>query len=383
MRLILKKEILINSLNKALRIVSNRNTLEILECILLTLKKNNLIIYSNNLELSIEISNSEINIIDFDKEIEIAVNAKLFTEIIKKMPNDDIIIEIQNNEMIIKDNEVEFKLSYQNAQNFPKLYEIEKSQMYKVNAFKMIDAVKNTIFASSQDETKPILTGELLEIQNDKINFVSLDGFRIAFKSIELIKNKAEDNSDENIEAYIDDKIIVPSKSLLELIKILPNNRELTINFYITDKHAFFEFDNCLITTRLIEGEYINYFDIFNDNYNFIIKINRLIFLNALERATLIAFRNKREPVKINIEKKIMTVACTNEINSFIEKIDIDFNEDKNLEIAFNPKYLCDALRSINQKDVLIFFNSNLEPCEIKPSEDKNSKYLILPLKLF
>ena len=218
--------------------------------------------------------------------------------------------------------------------------------------------------------------GELLEIKNNKLSLVALDGFRISLR---------RENLNEN---YSDASIIVPSKTLMDISRILTNSDSEDVLLYMTGQHALFELSECKIVTRLISGSYLNYENIFTEDYKTVIKAKRQEFLECVERASLICSDDKkRNPVKFKIAEDKVIITSNTELDQSYEELPANIDGEK-LEIAFNPKYLTDVLKAIATDDIIIFLTTALNPCTIKPFDLEknealdNAKYLILPLKL-
>ena len=228
--------------------------------------------------------------------------------------------------------------------------------------------IRQTIFSISQDESKPILTGELLEFKKDYLQMVSVDGFRISFRKEKLLET-AEEN-----------KVVIPAKTLSEINKIL-NGEEKEAQLYLTDKHVLFDIDGNIIISRLLEGEYIKYEQSFTEDYKTRFCVNTNDFLQTLERASLVSRDTKKTPVKLDISKEKLSVKAQAEIGTAYEEIEIEL-EGEPLQIAFNPKFLIDALRVVDDEKVALQFTTSLSPCILKPLQGENFRYLILPLRL-
>lgn len=364
--LICLREKLLEGINVVLKAVPTRTTLPILECILIMAENDTVKLLCNNLEMGIETSQIESTVVNPGN---IALDARMFAEIIRKLPDGNISINSNNNLTTIKGGRSEFKISSQNADEFPGLPDVEKSEVYKISSEDFKDMVRQTIFSVSQDESKPILMGELFEIRDGRINMVALDGFRISFKSIEAAEN------------YKDASVVIPSKTLSDILRILSSTENEDIYVYFTDKHALFELESCKIVTRLIEGKFLNYVNIFTDDYKTILTTNRQDFLESVERAALICIDNKKNPVKFKIEDDKMIITSNTELDASYEELSVNMDGEP-LEIAFNPKYLTDALRAIDSEEITIQFTTSLNPCIIKPTDETDAKYLILPLRL-
>ncbi len=366
MNIICSKEKLLEGINIVLKAVPSKTTLPILECILIRAHDNEIKLLCNNLEMGIETSAIDATVIQAGN---LAIDARMFSEIIRKLPDDNISISNNKNITVIKGGRSEFKISSQNGDDFPTLPQIEKSDAYKISAEDFKNMVKQTIFSVSLDESKPVLMGELLEIKNNRMNMVALDGFRISFKSCAMPQNSPDIN------------IVVPSKTLADITRILANSETEEISFYVTDKQALFELDDCKIVTRLIDGKFLNYENIFTDDYKTIMTVNREAFLESVERASLISADNKKNPIKFKLDEDKIVITSNTDLDASYEEMSADIDGEP-LEIAFNPKYLSDALKAIESDNVTVQFTTSLNPCIIKPSDNFDAKYLILPLRL-
>ena len=363
MHIVCSKEKLIKNTNLALRAVSQRTTLPILECILLeanTLFK----ITGNDLEMAVETSPIEATIIE---EGSTAINAKIFFDIIRKLPDEDIIIKVEKERTVyIKSGKVEFKIMAHSPDEFPTLPAIEKLKSYAVNSKNLKNMIRQTIFSVSNSDDKPQLTGGLLEIEDNNLTIVAVDSFRISLRKEELIE-KGENLS-----------VIVPGKTLNEVSKILPNDEN--INLYFDEKHIIFEMKEGFIVSRLLEGEFLRYKQVLEQEHSTSIFVNQKDILNSLERSTLITSDLKRNPVTLSIDKNKMIITSQAETGNLYDELEIQV-QGKPLEISFNPKYLIDAIKVIELETIKILFNTNKSPCIIMASGVDNYKYLVLPLR--
>ncbi len=367
MHIVCNKDILINNINIVLKSVANKTTMPILECILLIADKDGFRLLSNDLELAIETAN--IKEADVIEKGMVALDAKLFSDIIKNMPEEEITINVlENNQAIIKSGKIEYKVLGQNGSEFPMINLIEKDTNIKINCLQFKNMIKQTKFSISLDESKPILTGELLEIKEKAFNIVAIDGFRVSFRTTSI-------DTDTNIDA------VVPAKALNEIIKILPEREDAYLNIYFDEKSVMLELESCIIISRLLEGEFLKYEQIFTNEFKTKIEINKNNFLSSLERASIISRDNKKNPVKLEIKENILEITSNTEFSDFSEELKIDL-EGEDLKIAFNPRYLIEALKAIEDEVVYIEFMSSLSPCIIKSINHDNYKYLILPLKI-
>jgi len=368
MKIICSKEILLSNINTVLKAVPSRTTRPIQECILVTADNKGFRLTANDeKELGIETSNIDSQIIE---EGCIAIKAKIFSEIIRNMPEDEVIISSDNNIVTIKCRKSKFKISSEPGNEFVKLPDMEKKNKIEISQTKLKNMIKQTIFSVAVDDSRRFLTGELIEIKEDNINIVAIDGNRISFRT----------SKTNFYEQAI--KVIVPARTLSEISKIINDKEDKNILLYIDKNHILFELENCIVMSRLIDNEYLDYEQFFNeDDTNTIIEINRNELLRAIERASLISINNTKNPVKLTIENNKLIITSNTELGDSYEEIKI-LEDGKDLKIAFNPKFIIDALKAIEDETILIKFISSLSPCIIKNIENKDYKYLIVPIRL-
>ncbi len=368
MRIICSKDRLMENINIVSKAVTQRTTLPILECILLTADDNGLKLMANDLEMGIETAYIPATVVE--KGV-IALEARMFSEIIRRLPDgeDVSLYSNENNITMINCKKTEFKILGQYGDEFPKIPKVEKSDEYKIKSSVLRSMIRETIFAVSLDESKPVLTGELFEIENGILNMVAVDGFRVAYR-ISPFEEKCPDKT-----------AVIPSKTLNDISKIIPADEEAIISLYFTDKHVLFETKECTVVSRLLEGEFLKYRQIFTDDHTTSVKIHRQQFIMSLERASLISKDIKKNPVKLQVEGDVLIITSNTEMGTSYDEI-ATVTEGSNLEIAFNPRYLIDALKAIDDEYINIKFTTSLSPCTIVGQEPHNYKYLILPLRL-
>ena len=366
-----EKEILLEGLNLVSRTVPNRTTLPILECVLLNAdRETGLRITANDLEMSIETKALPAEVIE---EGAVALDARLLAEIVRKMPGEYIEIKTGEDSMTqLVSGKARFNIMGQPGEDFPVMPEMEKSAGYTMNAALLRDMIRQTIFSVATDETKPILTGELLQYKDGELIIVAVDGFRISYRGASLTQSES---------AARDIRVVVPAKSLNELSRALPSDGEDEVTFYINDKRVLFELPRFTFMSRLLEGEFIRYDQIFNEDFTTIVTAERLPLLNGLERACLIARDTRKSPVKLEIKEDSVIITSNTEMGQSYDEVYCDI-DGQNMEIAFNPRYLIDALRALEEERLVIKFTTPLSPCIIRNVESDGFKYLILPLRL-
>ena len=297
----------------------------------------------------------------------------MFSEIIKRLPSTEIKFSINENNLL----EIEcegslYKLATMNPDEFPELPKINVDNSIEVEQTTLKNMIRKTIFAVSTEENRPIFTGCLFEVNENKLNVVAVDGYRLAIKN----KNLAEmPNSFSSV---------IPGKTLNEVNKIISDSFD-TVKIGISRNQALFEMENCKIVTRLLDGEFLKYSNTIPQNWETRVKVNKNNIQNCFERILLISSssieKEKKYPVKINIEVGKVTISCANQTGDAKEEIFVE-TEGKELEIGFNPRFFLDALKAIDDEEVYIEFGTNRSPCIIKPVEDGDYLYMILPIKM-
>jgi len=363
MKLVCSKSNLLSGVQIVSKAVPNKTTMSILECILVDASQGAIKLTANDMELGIEtIIEGEI----IEKGI-IALDAKIFLEIVRKLPDSDIVIETDDSfKTTITCEKAKFNIIGKSGEDFSYLPAIEKDDNIIISQFTLKEVVRQTIFSISDNDNNKLMTGELFDINGDELKVVSLDGHRISIRKIQL-KN-----------SYEPKKVVVPGKTLSEVSKILPGDADSDVTISFTEKHIVFEFDNTTVVSRLIEGEYFRIDQMLSSDYETKVKINKKEFLNCIDRATLLVKEGDKKPIIINITDESMELKINSVVGSMKEDIDIE-KQGKDLMIGFNPKFLIDALRVIDDEDVDLYMVNPKAPCFIKNPEESYI-YLILPV---
>ena len=363
MKLVCSKSNLLNGVQIVSKAVSNKTTMSILECIMVDASKGIITLTANDMDLGIE------TIIDGDiiEKGVIALDAKIFLEIVRKLPDSDITIETDSSyKTTITCEKAKFTIIGKSGEDFSYLPVVEKEDSIVISQFTLKEVVRQTIFSISDNDNNKLMTGELFEINGNELKVVSLDGHRISIRKIELK------------EEYAPKKVVVPGKTLNEVSKILPGGADSFVTISFTSKHIVFEFENTTVVSRLIEGEYFKIDQMLSSDYETKVKINKKEFLNCIDRATLLVKEGDKKPIIINITDGCMELKINSILGSMNEEIDIE-KQGKDLMIGFNPKFLIDALRVIDDEDVDLYMVNPKAPCFIKNPEESYI-YLILPV---
>ncbi len=501
MKIVCKKSTLLNGVQIVSKAVPSKTTMSILECILIDVRNGEIKLAANDMELGIE-TRIEGEVIEKGM---IALDAKIFLEIVRKLPDSNIKIETDSSlKTTITCEKAKFNIIGKSGEDFSYLPLIERNDSVVVSQFTLKEIIRQTIFSIADNDNNRLMTGELFEIDEDTLKVVSLDGHRISIRKIglkdtyaprkivvpgktlsEISKilsgdtdkdvnifftdnhilfefdntivvsrliegeyfridqmlssdyetkvriNKKEflncisqftlkeiirqtifsiaDNDNNRLmtgelfeidedtlkvvsldghrisirkiglkDTYAPRKIVVPGKTLSEISKILSGDTDKDVNIFFTDNHILFEFDNTIVVSRLIEGEYFRIDQMLSSDYETKVRINKKEFLNCIDRATLLVKEGDKKPVIINITDEAMELKMNTIIGSMDEEIDIVKN-GKDLMIGFNPKFLIDALRVIDDEEVDLYMVNPKAPCFIR-DEEENYIYLILPV---
>ena len=363
------KETIIKAINSVVKGVASKTTMPILEGILIQTNDNEIKLTTYDLEIGIEY----IMECDVKEQGSTVVNAIMFSEIIRKLPDTEIEITLNDKNLLeIECEGSHYKLATMNPEEFPELPKIEIENSIEIEQNALKNMIRKTIFAVSTEESRPIFTGCLFETENNKLNVVAVDGFRLALRSI-FLKTKTNDFN-----------AVIPGKTLNEVNKILSDSFE-PIKIGVAKNQALFEMDNCKIVTRIIDGEFLNYKNVIPSNWETRIRVNKNNFQDCFERISLISSssieKEKKYPVKVNVDIGKVTISCTNQTGDAKEEMFVA-TEGKNLEAGFNPKYFLDSLKSIDDEEVYVEFGTSISPCLIKSVENNDYVYMILPIRL-
>ena len=363
MKLICSKSNLLHGVNIVSKAVPTRTTMAILECILIDASANEIKLTANDMELGIETK--------IEGEIAergvIALDAKIFSEIVRKLPDSDVTIETDASfKTTITCEKAKFNIVGKSGDDFSYIPYIERNEPIVMSQFTLKEVIRQTIFSIADKDNNKLMTGELFEIEENDLKVVSLDGHRISIRNIELKNN------------YSHKKVVVPGKTLQEVSKILPGSAEDEVSIFLTDNHIVFEFENTTVVSRLIEGEYFKIEQMLSSDYETKVKINKRELLDCIDRATLLVKEGDKKPIIMNITDGTMELKINSFIGSMNEDIDIA-KEGKDILIGFNPKFFIDALRVIDEEEVTLYMVNPKAPCFIKDDEG-TFIYLILPV---
>ena len=344
--------------------ISNKIANPILEGIKIIAEDDTLTMSATDTELTIE---KKIKA-DVKSEGETVVPGRFITEFVKKLTSTEIELEVnEKNQMTIRYEDSESVIQCYNPVEYPGFKRVEGKEYFGISQKDFKTCVNKTIFSVALDDSRPILKGVLFDINGNELNVVALDGYRLA-----RVK--------KNINSSITKSIVVPARSLSELSKMIDDSDEI-INIYIDQYTIMVDLGDTKVTSRLLEGDYINYKQIIPVNYETFVIINKEQFEQALERATLLSRASNNNLVKFDIKENNLCITSNSELGNIKENINVSVS-GKDLVISFNPRYFLESLRVNTNEFVKICFNKPSTPCVIVPTEEDEFLYLILPVRV-
>lgn len=374
MRIICNKAVLMDIINTVQKAVSAKTIMPILECIKLdAFGDGHIIVTANNLDICIEFK-AECEVTEGGS---IALSSRMFGDIIRRLPDEDVDIHVnsENNVTTIKCGKSEFNIQGMNAMEYPAVPEVNQTYKLSLPQGTLKKMIRKTIFAVSQNEAKkPVLTGELFEIETGVLSVVATDGYRLALIQ-EVVDSSLEEKS-----------FIIPGFTLREIMKVLKDDDD-KVDMIVSERHVLFDFGNYKIVTRLLEGKFINYRPVLSTPNNIFVNANAGLLSDSLERAALIinddmAAKAEKMPVILNITTDKIEITCMTGRGKVYDAVEVNASGD-DLEIGFNHKLLLDALRSCEGDDIKMEFSNPRSSCFIRSQNDESYTFMILPVRLY
>ena len=350
---------------KVSRGTSSRTTNPILEGIKITAEEDFLTLSATDLELSIEKTIKAM----VKMEGETVVPGKLFAEFIKKLNNEQIELSTDDKNILsVVYTDSCGKIQGLRTAEFPQIKKLDSNCFFEIKQNDLKQLINKSVFAVAVDDTRPILKGCKIEIEDNNITAVALDGYRLALTKQRLACSTGNMS------------FIVPARSLKEIASLIEDSEDV-VRIYVDKNNIMLEIDNVKITSRLLDGEFINYNQIIPTNFSSTVIINKDQLENAIERASLLSKIDRNTLIKFDISEKVMTLTGKSEITDFKEKITISL-KGNDINIGFNARYFIEALRTINDEFIKLNFTSPIAPCIITANEENEYLYLILPVRV-
>lgn len=363
MRLIFEKNKILNTIANVSKAIPSKTTSPILECILFDATSKDIRLTATDTELGIEA------VVEgtIEEKGKVAIDAKLIYEIIRKVEDSSIIIESSKDfKVVISCGKDVFNIQGRDGEEFSYLPIIEKDNYICLKQFTLKEVIRQTLFSTATNEANKMMSGELIEVVDSNVKFVTLDGHRISIRNISMNDN------------YNNYKAIVPAKTLSEISKIIPGDADKDVIIYFSKNHIMFEFDNYMVVSRLIEGEYFRIDHMITKDYITKIRVNKNNIINSIDRAMILIRENDHKPIILDIIDGMIKLKVKSSYGTMDAEVECN-KEGGDLMIAFNPKFLIDALRVIDDEEVDMYFTNAKSPCFIRDEKD-SYVYLILPV---
>lgn len=363
-----EKSILQEAITTASRAVSNKSSVALLEGLLITADNSGcLTLCGYNMSMGIRV---KINCMVTQAGAAV-LNARLFGDMIRKLPDDVIYVETNESLMTtIRCDKAVFNLVASDAQEFPQLPEVENSENPIILPQNMLKSmISQTIFAVSDNESKPVLTGCLFEIEENHIHVAAVDGYRLSVRR-EILENPVSEPA----------KFVVPGVALREVERIL-SERDETAEIYPDSRHILFRIGDTVLITRLLEGEFLNYRTAIPTDAAAVITADVKQLITSIERVSLIVSEKLKNPVRMEFDESLLKISCITAIGKSYDEYTYDGTVE-HLEIGFNNRYLLDALRACPSEKVCIALKGSLNPIVFTPIEGDGFTYLVLPVRL-
>ncbi|MBT2684877.1 DNA polymerase III subunit beta [Bacillus sp. ISL-37] len=378
MRFIIQRDSLLQSVQDVMKAVTSRTTIPILTGIKIVANEEGVTLTGSDSDISIEsfIPKEEAGdeIVEIKQPGSIVLQARFFSEIVKKLPTDTVEIEVHNNlQTIIRSGRSEFNLNGLDAEEYPHLPQISEEHVFKIPTDLLKGLIRQTVFSVSTSETRPILTGVNWKVENNELICIATDSHRLALRKAKL---EAEHTGNYNV--------VIPGKSLTELSKILDDSSE-SVDIVITENQVLFKAKHLLFFSRLLEGNYPDTGRLIPTESKTGVVVNTKEFLHAIDRASLLAREGRNNVVKFStIEGGAIEVSSnTPEIGTVVEEIQSQSIDGEDLKISFSAKYMMDALKALEGTEIQISFTGAMRPFVIRPLHDDSILQLILPVRTY
>lgn len=373
MKFSIKKNIILEQLSNVTKAISPRNIIPILNGIKFELTNEALCLTASDSDLTIKSIIPKDKIENIEVTGEIVIQSKYILDIIKKMPADVINFEVIDNlKIIIYCDSSEYNLNCLNSMEYPQIDLSDNEYHINLKSSLLKKMIKQTIFAISTQESRPLLTGINIKINGNILECVATDSYRLAKKTIAL---------DENYNDVID--IVIPGKSVSELDKII-NDDESNVEIHIFNNKILFKNDGVLFQSNLLNGTYPNTSNFIPNDFAYIVNTKLNAYFASIDRAALLTQSKEKNVVKMEIKENELTISSfASEIGKVEDRIAVERNNNDDLAISFSAKYMMDALRTFEGEDITIFMNGDSKPIVIKSSTDETLIQLVLPIKTY
>lgn len=373
MKISIKKNILMEHLNYVIKGVSSKNLIPILNCIKFELTSEGLYLLSTDNDIAIKtfIDKSEIDTIEEKGDLVLA--GRYIYDIIRKLPNETINIEeLIDSKVNIYTSNSSFNLNCNNASEFPQLELEDNKNPIIINKKVFKNIVNQTMFATSNQESRPVLTGINFNINDNQLDCTATDSYRLAKKIVNL-----NEKSEEKV------NIIIPAKNLMEITKLF-NDEDDNVELHIFSNKVIFKFNTITIMSRIINGTYPDTKSLIPTNFLLKIKVKLNDFYEAIDRASLLTSESDKNTIKLESKNDLLIISSNiPEIGNVEEKIICNKDNKEEIKISFSSKYMMDALKSLECEEIYLLFNGEIKPIIVKNTESDDIIQLILPIRTY
>lgn len=372
MKWTIEKNILLEALNNVTKALSQRTTIPVLNGIVFDVNEKGIDLLASDSELTIKVNIDEKNIKMIEGKGRIIIQSKYFVDMIRKMPAEDINFEVEDNLKIkVSTPSNQYRLNCYNSNDYPNINIEKGNEPIVLSSVMLREIINQTSYAMSSQEVRPLLTGINLKINGDILECIATDSYRLSKKNIRLTNPV-----DKNI------NIVIPGKSIVELEKIMAD--EDNVEIHVFSNKILFVYKNIFLQSNLLSGQYPETSHFIPSDFAYMINLNLREYLDAVDRAALLAENKEKNIVKMHIQDKEMVITSTsNELGNAEERLKIDSNNKEKIEISFSSKYMLDALKVIKEDNILLLLNTDDKPILIKPVTDDSLIELILPIKTY
>ena len=373
MKLRIKKDLLLDGLNKVSKALSVKNLVPVLQGIKFDLTKKGLMLTASDNDITIQVFIDKTDNMDVEKEGSIIIQGKYILDIVRKLPDEFINIEVIDElKITVYTDNSEFNLNGINKNEYPNINLDLSKNPININNRVFRSIINQTSFASSTDESRPILTGINFKITGDIMECNSTDSYRLARRIIN-INDKVDDNYN----------IVIPSKNLIEFIKIMDDSED-DIELHIFNNKILIKYQNILFQSRLISGTYPNTANLLPDEFILNVKVGVNELYNVIDRASILSSDKEKTIVTFEIDgNKLYVRSSSAEIGRVEEKMNIEKDNNENLKISFVAKYMMEALKSFEDLNVTVSFVGEVKPIILKSDSDEGLTQLVLPIRTY
>ena len=371
MKLLIEKNVLLESLTNVMRAISPRNIIPILNGVMFNLTDDGLYLTASDSDLTIRNFIPKSKIKNISETGKIIIQSKYLLEIIRKLPNTDINIEVIDGlKIIISTENTVYNLNCLDTEDYPNISLDEVEKPIVINSKDLKQVINQTLFAVSTQESRPLLTGINFKLNGNILECVATDSYRLAKKTLTL---------NETYESY---NVVIPGKNINELDKLLTDDS--TVEIHLFDNKVLFKYEEYLFQSSLLSGTYPNTNNFIPDDFEIIITTSLNDYYAAIDRAALLTQNKDKNIIKMDTDKNDLTItSSSSEIGKSEETVTINKNTDKNISISFSAKYMLEALKTFEEDELIILLNGDSKPIILKSATDESLIQLILPIKTY